>query len=287
LFQALDFVIKKTALIILISIMPLMANNSTLTTKAILDDMCDAIEKIKTCTYKLHTLERVDKRFDEINSFIKINTNPRKLYLINPSKKLEVLYIESENNNDAIVNPGKFPFITLYLNPHNQLMRKNQHHSIDDLGFQFIADMIKSSIKSNVNSFDKTFLYTGNTEWEGKLCYKIYCEFKDFKYINYTLTKNETVREIALKFGCGEYRIVEKNDIAFDATIKKGAMVKVPNMYANKTLIYIDIFTKLPIQIKIFDDAGLYEVYEFRDIQINKGFAKDEFLTSNKQYNFK
>ena len=58
-------------------------------------------------------------------------------------------------------------------------------------------------------------------------------------------------------------------------------------MYASKTLMYIDVQTKLPIALKIFDNGGLYESYEFRDIVINKAFDKEEFLKDFKDYKFK
>jgi hypothetical protein len=261
---------------------------SSLNAKSILDEMIIAIKKINTSRYKLHTTERIDGKLLFINSEIKLNTKPRKIYLKNPSKNLELLFVENENNGDAIVNPGKFPYVTLYLNPNKHIMRKNQHHSIDDLGFPFIAQMISRSFPTNTADFHKTFGYTGDADWEGKKCHKIYAEFKDFKVINYTLTKDETVNEISYKFNCGDYRIIEFNEnYTYGETIKKGTTIKLPNMYASKTLMYIDVQTKLPIALKIFDNGGLYESYEFRDIVINKAFDKEEFLKDFKDYKFK
>lgn len=262
--------------------------NTALTSKIIIDDMFSAVKKINTIRYKLHTTERVDGKMLIINSEIKLNTKPRKIYLKNPSKNLELLFVENENNGDAIVNPGKFPYVTLYLNPNKHIMRKNQHHSIDDLGFQFIAQMIARSIPANTNDFNKTFGYTGDIEWEGKKCHKIYSEFKDFKIINYTLTKDESITEIAHKFNCGDYRIIENNPTyTYGEKLKKGTTIKLPNMYATKTIICIDAITKLPLTLKIFDNEGLYESYEFRDIVVNKPFDKEEFLKTYKDYNFK
>jgi hypothetical protein len=37
----------------------------------------------------------------------------------------------------------------------------------------------------------------------------------------------------------------------------------------------------------LFDNDGLYESYEFRDIVVNKPFDKEEFLKTYKDYNFK
>jgi len=281
--------LKKIILFFILSTYVCIAKIGTPTAKSVLDEMLAAIKNLNTISYKLHTKERVANKYLSINSEIKINTKPRKIYLKNPSKKLEVLYCEGENNNEALVNPGKFPFITLKFNPNHNLMRNNKHHSIHDLGFQFIAQMIEESIPANPKLFDKTFLYMGIIEWDGKQCYKIYCEFKDFKYVKYTVTTTtENVISIAKKFNCGDYRIIANNDgLSYTNYITKGTVLKVPNMYAAKTIIYIDVESKIPVNIKLYDDEGIFEVYEFTDIKINRGFAKNEFTKDFAGYGFK
>jgi hypothetical protein len=254
-----------------------------------MNDMFDAINNIRTVEYKLHTTERIEGRYDEINSEIKVNTKPRKIYLINRKKKLEVLFVEGENNGKAYVNPGKFPYITLSLDPYGNLMRDNQHHSIDDLGFKYIADLLRNACRiDNKAYFDKSVKYDGIIKWEGTNCYKLFFNFPDFKYVNYTLQKDESVREIAQKFNCGEYRIVEKNKgVDFDEVLKKGTTVQVPNMYAKMTMIYIQTETNLPVNIKVMDNEGMYEQFELRDIKVNRGFAKNEFTKDFPEYFFK
>lgn len=254
-----------------------------------MNDMFESIISIRTVEYKLHTIERIEGRYDEINSEIKVNTKPRKLYLINRKKKLEVLFSDGENNNKAYVNPGKFPYITLSLDPHGNLMRDNQHHSIDDLGFQYIADLLRNACQiENKTYFDKSVKYDGIVQWEGTNCYKLFFNFSDFKYVSYTPKKDESVQEISRKFNCGEYRIVEKNrDVDFDEIIKKGTTIKVPNMYAKMTLIYVHTETNLPVNIKVMDDEGMYEQFELRDIKVNRGFAKNEFRKDFPEYFFK
>ena len=283
------FVRKVLFLLIFFTLESFQSSVNTNAARNILNDMCEAISKVRTAEYKLHTTERVEGHFDDIYSEIKVNTKPRKIYLINRKKKLEVLYNEGENNGKAYVNPGKFPYITLSLDPYGNLMRDNQHHSIDDLGFHYIADLLRNACQlDNKPYFDKTVKYDGIVQWEGTNCYKLFFNFPDFKYVNYTATNDENLRAIARKFNCGEYRIVEKNSgIDFDDIIKKGTTIKVPNMYAKITLIYIQTETNLPVSIKVMDNEGMYEQFELRDIKINKGFAKNEFTKDFPSYSFK
>jgi hypothetical protein len=254
-----------------------------------MNDMFDAISNVRTADYELHTIERIKGRYDEIYSEIKVNTKPRKIYLINRKKKLEVLYNEGENSGKAYVNPGKFPYITLSLDPHGNLMRDNQHHSIDDLGFQYMADLLRNACQiDNRAYFNKSVKYDGIIQWEGTNCYKLFFNFPDFKYINYTPTVDENLQTISRKFNCGEYRIVEKNSgVDFDDIIKKGTSILVPNMYAKMTMIYVQTETNLPVSIKVMDNEGMYEQFELRDIKINRGFAKNEFSKDFPAYSFK
>ncbi len=259
----------------------------TINAKTILEKMIAQIQSIQNLRYSLYATERVNGNYLTAKSDIKIIVSPRKTYLKNPLRKLEVLYAEGENDNNALVNPGRFPYFTLSLDPHKSIMRKGQHHTIDDLGFTSISKIISRSIPKDPKVFEKTFFYQGIVEWKGYQCYKIYNEFKDFNYVNHTCKKGETVRSISNKYNCGDYRILEKyTEIKIGEELKEGTIISVPNYYASKTILYIDIKTYLPLSIKIFDNEGLYEVYEFRNLLVNKPFAKDEFSRGFNEYDF-
>jgi outer membrane lipoprotein-sorting protein len=95
------------------------------------------------------------------------------------------------------------------------------------------------------------------------------------------------VRSIAHKLGIGEYRIIQNNaNISYTDYIKEGRVLSVPNVYASKTLMYIDKELNLPVYIKAFDDQGFYESYEFYDLKINLNFNAKEFDKSFAGYGF-
>ena len=84
------------------------------------------------------------------------------------------------------------------------------------------------------------------------------------------------------------YMILEKNPkIRNSNDVKKGDIIKVPNDYSQKMILYVDKKTYFPVLIKVYDEVGLFEQYDYSNLVFNPVFASDEFLKSNKKYNFK
>jgi outer membrane lipoprotein-sorting protein len=50
--------------------------------------------------------------------------------------------------------------------------------------------------------------------------------------------------------------------------------------------LLIDKKTLTPVSVKVYDEEGLYEAYEFYNVKINQTFMSDEFLKSYKDYRF-
>lgn len=254
--------------------------------KNILNEMFESIKSVKTARYKLNSSEKTKDKILSAVSEIKIQVNPRKVFFSNTSG-IEALYAEGEMGGDVLVNPNSFPYINLKLNPFKSIMRHNQHHTIFELGFQHIGSVIENAVKKSGDNFDKWFTYLGDVVYDNRDCYKLYYEYPEFKYVSYTVLKNENVRTIAEKLGVGEYRIMTHNeDIPYTDYLKEGRVLKVPNAYGSKTLIYVDKIYNLPVFIKVFDNQGFYEAYEFYDMKINLEFAPNEFTKQYKDYHF-
>jgi hypothetical protein len=215
-----------------------------------------------------------------------LRLSPRQLYFKN-NAGVEVLYNELHDKEEALVNPNAFPYINLKLDPYRSIMRNNQHHTIFELGFHHIGWILTNAVKQSELNFDKWFTYMGIVKFNNRDCYKVYFEYPDFKYVKYTVRKKETLRSIAQKLGIGEYRIIQNNiNISYTDYIKEGRILSIPNVYASKTLMYIDKELNLPVFIKAFDDLGFYESYEFSDLKINMNFNVKEFDRSFAKYNF-
>ncbi len=247
--------------------------------------MFDSIKNIKTLQTKIHAIERVENTFNTAHSEIKVNIHPRKLYFINPAKKLEVLY-NSEVSKKATVKPHVFPYLTVHLDPMGNLMRKSQHYTIHELGFEFISKTIALTLR-NEKEIPEHFTYHGKVQKNAYNCHLLEFEDNSFAYRKYTVGDKETATSIAYKLCVNEYLLRHKNDLLNEfAFLKKGKMLLVPTLYCKKAVIYLEEKHLYPVSISLFDDEGLFESYSFSAITINQPFPKDEFLVTNKSYGF-
>jgi hypothetical protein len=248
--------------------------------------MYDSIKNIKTLRQNVNALERIDKQFVSANSEIKLQTHPRKVYFINRTKKLEVLYNAEVSAHKAFVKPHIFPYLTLTLDPSGNLMRRNQHYSLHELGYEFIGKSIALTINKDKEGLNN-FTYHGKVVKNGYNCYFIEYENKSYTYTNYTVGERETASLIAYKLCVNDYLLRNKNGLVNDfGFLKKGTILKVPTLYCQKAVLFIDEKLMLPVALSLYDDTGLFENYEYTHIEINKPIRPEEFTRDYKDYGF-
>ena len=68
--------------------------------------------------------------------------------------------------------------------------------------------------------------------------------------------------------------------------LKKGQTLKVPNAYAKDVTLYVDQLYFLPVGVKVSDDKGLYEQYDYHFLQVNPKIDDAEFTKTFKGYRF-
>ena len=244
-------------------------------------------KQIQTMEFTLKTFERLEGKMIKQKMYVKWMREPFKIYVKQayPNKGVELLYIRG--NEKVLVAPNSFPWFNLKLDPYGRLMRADQHHTIFGIGFDKTISILESLLKkygTQAASMVKNYV---TVEWNGIECYKIYFVNSNFKYIDYTIKKGETLLTIAKKFKISEHMILEKNekvDNYYD--VDQGQVIKIPNDYAKKMTIYIDKQNMIPVVIKIYDDLGLYEQYEYSKIEINPVFGSDEFSEDYEEYGF-
>ncbi|MFY9310140.1 MAG: DUF1571 domain-containing protein [Bacteroidia bacterium] len=250
-----------------------------------LNSILKAITEIKTMRYELHRNERVKGKMSYTESKVKMQVSPRKLYISLGAQ--EVLWVEGTNGGNALVNPGSFPYVNVNLDPMGSIMRKNQHHTIHELGMVYFGDILKRGIKRYGTSLDKYFVLLGEEKYMDRACYKLSISFSDFAWGAYTVQKGETVVTIAKKMNLSEFMILEKNPtLDWYDDVKEGQVIQIPNVYAKTILLMIDKEHMLPISEKIFDDQGLFESYEYHQLKVNPVIAPEEFTKDYKDYNF-
>ena len=253
----------------------------------IVRSMFTSTKQIKTLTYEMSKLERIRGDLKKQVATVKLSRDPYKVYTRQklPDEGVEVLYIGGEKT--ALINPNGFPWINLRLSPHGKVMRKDQHHTILDAGFDRVVAILEhlfvkyeSEIES-LTSFSPSAPDDDGSYWV--------VEFRNpyYKYIEYKVKKGETVMSLAEKLKLNGYMILHLNKEVDDYhDLSEGQVIKIPNDYSPKMVLYIDKETMVPMNMKIFDEKGLYEQYEYKNVRINPILREEEFTSGYEAYGF-
>ncbi|WP_177204598.1 DUF1571 domain-containing protein [Hymenobacter arizonensis] len=253
------------------------------TTEQLTSRMSAAIENLKTLRCTVKAQERIGGNINQARSIMKLTYNPLRIYIKN-QKGVEVLWLAGQNNGDAWVYPASFPYVTLSLDPKGKLMRGSQHHTALQAGFGTITDLLHTTPLRQDNSFSRSFRYTGDTLLLGRTSHVLRSDYPQFRYVNYKAGKNETISSVAERFGCGEFRVIERNGLTIGEKIPEGKVLLVPNCYGRRTTICVDPKTYLPTMVQVDDDKGLFEKFEFSDVIANQPIPLEEFTKDYKGY---
>jgi hypothetical protein len=251
--------------------------------------MLTVTEEVETLKFKFKKIERVGGKMMTGEQDVKYQHAPRKTYayLHSPSKGTEVLWVENENSGKVLVKPTSFPYMSVNLSPFGSIIRKNNHHTVHQIGFDYIAGIIGNIAGKSGKNFQQYFLYQGEIKFEGRDCYKILIDYTPYQYIEYTVQPGENLTMIARKLFVSDYMIKEINMGVDDYDdVKAGQWIKVPNAYARKTVLYIDKENYLPLVQKMYDENGLFAHYEFHNLELNPSIKEEEFSRGYKDYNF-
>ncbi len=253
----------------------------------LITDMLDSAKKVSYLRYNMKSIERIESGYATASTTVKLQCHPRKSYFVNTLNKLEVLYNEGEINNKALVKPHVFPYFTMSLDPLGNLMRKNQHFTILDIGFDFAARTIAVALSKEKDQIAKHLTYVGKVEKNKMNCHLLVYENVDFSYRDYVVQHKETVSSIAGKLTVNDYMLRCKNKLYDDyGYLKEGSTIKVPTFYCKKAVFYVDEKTMLPISVSIYDEISLFESYDFFNLEVNKPIPASEFKKDFKGYGF-
>jgi outer membrane lipoprotein-sorting protein len=278
---------KKTLLVLLI--LSSISLNAQITVDQLLDKMVAAMDNFKTATYTLNQSERVGgKMRDGVIDTRVQSSGPFKVYLklTAPAKDAgtEILYVEGERGGKCLVNPANIP-INVNLGIYDSRIIEGQHHSMLESGFKYFRTIITHLRKKFADKVDD-YVKLSNVKWLGKDYYKADINYADFAYENYTVLAGEDIRKIARKKFVNEFMILEYNKLDDYDDVKAGQVIKVPNVYAKRVVLYIDKTNYLPVIQELYDDKGLFEKYHLTNLKINPTFPADEFTKDCKSYNF-
>ncbi len=247
--------------------------------------MYKEVAKIEGFIAEIKKEERVEDEYVIQVSKVKLQREPYKVYVKQLAPKEGVEVLAQAGNPKAVVNLNSFPWINLYLAPHGSLMRRNQHHVVYDSGFDLMIRILKYELSSKLS--EERLQRKENIIWQGKEMYHLELKNNDYDLIPYQVKPNETLDDIANKLHINAYAILELNEDVDDyEDVEEGQEIKVPTHYAKRMTLLIDKKTHLPLVIKVYDNKGLYEKYEYNSISLNPKFAPNEFTMEYEGYNF-
>jgi len=229
--------------------------------------------------------ERIEDEYVIQVSKVKLQKEPYKVYVKQLAPKEGVEVLAQAGNPKAVVNLNSFPWINLYLDPYGALMRRNQHHLVYDSGFELMIRILKHELSTKIS--EERLSRKEDTIWKGKEMYHLELKNEDYSIYLYQVKPNEDLDDIANKLNINAYAILELNeDVDGYDDVEAGQKIRVPSHYAKKMTLFIDKKTHLPLVIKVFDNQGLYEKYEYNSIILNPVFAPNEFTEDFEHYDF-
>lgn len=241
-------------------------------------------------SYRMIKKERIEGKLKLQESAVKLNRNPYNVYIkqLAPNEGAEVLYCNGENNNKALVNTNGFPWFTLKLDPVGNLMRSDQHHTVLQSGYDHVVSILEHLFQKYSGELDQMLTKHEAVKWQGIPCFSL--EFKNpyFQYISYKVKDGESLEEICNRMKINEYMVLSLNAQIedFDDDLEASQEIIIPNDYSPKMVIYIDQVRKIPLMMRIIDDKGIYEIYEYYDVEIDPDFPNGTFSDSNEAYDF-
>ncbi|MCB0687280.1 MAG: DUF1571 domain-containing protein [Saprospiraceae bacterium] len=283
---------NQAILFLMIFVLPLATQWSAspyLSADRICEETFVATKSIESLSYQMRKAERIGDEMQVQVSQIKLNRNPYCVYMkqISPKKGLEVLFTENEKDRGALVSPNGFPWITLKLDPQGSTMLKNQHHTVKDAGFDLVIGILEHLFEKYRPELQEMLTLESNIEYQGHLCHRITFTNQYFHYVDYAVGPGENMLTIGRKRNVSSYLILARNknfDSYFD--VDEGDQLSIPSDYSPKMELLIDQKRLIPLSIKVYDEHGLFEHYEYSDVEIDPPFTDNDFSKENTAYGF-
>ena len=259
-----------------------------ISTTEVFEKMMTSINNLKTLKYRLYKSERINGKMEDGDQDVKLQVSPYMVYLkiYKPDEGAEVLYVEGERDGDALVNANKFLVPSLNLDPNGFILRKNQHHSVKELGFAYTGDIINHVYQLYKDKINEYSTLEGSVTFDGRDCYKVTLENREYTHEYYTVQQGEDIITIARKLRANEYMILEDNDIDDFDDVKPGQKIKYASTYSKSVIIYVDKRNFLPIYQEMYDGQGLLAIYKITKLQVNPTILREEFTKKYEEYDF-
>jgi hypothetical protein len=254
--------------------------------------MLTSIAKHRGLNFTLRSTERIVGKPTYYTQEIltKLQVAPVKIYakiLSDANKNTELLYVAGANNNKMRVNVGKV-IPTLSLMPTSSLLTKQQHHSLPSTGMILVSKIVTEGVRraDAAGKFDEVFHYDGLITYDGHSCHKISINDAFFGYKTVTAQADENIETLSKRLLICTYHLMLLNGYKNLDEHVGGKTIKGTTTYSQKTILYLDATTYMPVYQEMSDDKGVFEKYEYRNLVVDPPFKADEFTEKFIGYHF-
>lgn len=242
----------------------------TLTT--VINKLEQSIQQLSNYQFDFSSRERFPNGYTEGSGTVQLYFDPIiiKMKQTAPLKDTELLYDSGKNKDKILVKPKGLPK-GLLLSPNAPKIRKHSHHSILDIGFQNVLDFLKHSQALYGDQFEQMVTIHSAKTLDGKNCLLLSINLTN-KTVTEQITVEQTIsiKTLAKQRHISEYKIMELNNLKSYRKIQAGTTLNLPKHYAHSIDLYLDKSTFLPITQIIYDESGLLEHYDYRNIKTIK-----------------
>ena len=262
------------------------ANAQDADAKEVILQMMDSINALEGFKSVIRKTERIEGELVLQVSNVKVSRHPYQVYVRQLSPKSGVEILCANGCQKALINMNGFPWINLTLDPDGVTMRKHQHHTVHDSGFDLLAIILERSLQS-FNPLEQTLTRKEDVFWITEPAMQIEMINKAYRTRPYQVEGDENIADVAKKFNVNEYAILELNPgCANYEDVKDGQEIIIPSHYGVKMNLYISKKTMLPLLIRVYDHQGLFEEYDYTKFELNPKFASNEFDENFTEYDF-
>jgi outer membrane lipoprotein-sorting protein len=245
-----------------------------------------------SATYRIIKTERLRKGKTVVEELkIKLQ-KPGRVYvqMVRPIEGREILYDRVRDPRHLTVHNGAFPDLTLNLKIDGMLATHDQHHTIEDLGFDQAVEVFKSALAAATREPHGEWLqYGGERTFAGRAVDYVIMNAGKRPARKEVAREDESLLSFARRVGMDAYVIYMANPQIRSLTseLEEGESYVIPPYYAKRCESWFDKQTGMPLKQSMFDDEGrLYESYEHYDIKLNAKLTDADFDKDNPDYGF-
>lgn len=235
---------------------------------------------VKSAAFIIETTERYNGELRAGSQEVRYQQHPFQVCMtfIHPDPGATITYDATANAEKMVYDPLGFPYMKMELDPMGTLARNNNQHTIYEIGFDHIGQLIALIYDNHDQvSWLSTDPPTGIN--------RVQISSKRRGMSTYLVGKDESTRSLSQKLKVSEYKLVELNDVVREyGTLKEGLILKVPEYYALETIIDIDQSTFLPVKLILSDELGLLSAYSISNVELDVAVLQPKMKKKAKSF---